>query len=46
MKLAQGSWDEIQAYSEQPFYIDSVGKLFTSVLVGILYKNGKLKLPL
>ncbi len=42
MDLAGSSKDNIHIDSEQPYYIASVGKLFTSILVGILYENGKL----
>jgi len=42
LNMAEGSTNNIPANENQPYYIASVGKLFTSVLVGILVEQGKL----
>ncbi|MCK5580551.1 MAG: beta-lactamase family protein [Candidatus Omnitrophica bacterium] len=42
LNIAEGSTNNIPANENQPYYIASVGKLFTSVLVGVLVEQGKL----
>jgi CubicO group peptidase (beta-lactamase class C family) len=47
LNLAEGETETasgrtVQAHPEQPVYMASVGKLFTAVLVAILYEQGKL----
>ena len=42
LKLAEGSTNEVPANENQPYYVASVGKLFTSVLISILVEQGKL----
>ena len=42
LNVAEGSTNNITANENQPYYIASVGKLFTAVLVGILVEQGKL----
>lgn len=42
LNIAEGLSNNIPANENQPYYIASVGKLFTSVLVGILVEQGKL----
>lgn len=40
LKLAEGSTDNKPAHVDQPFYIASISKLFTSVLVALLADQG------
>ena len=42
LNIAEGATNNIPANENQPYYIASVGKLFTSVLVGVLVEQGKL----
>ncbi|MCR8643768.1 beta-lactamase family protein [Paenibacillus sp. N1-5-1-14] len=42
MKLAEGVTAGQKAHADQPYFIASVGKLFTSVLIGILVEKGLL----
>ncbi len=42
LNLAEGGSGNSSVKPEQTYYTASVGKLFTSVLVSILYENGKL----
>ena len=42
LNIAEGSTGELTAHPEQPNYMASVGKIFTSTLIGILYEKGKL----
>ena len=42
LNVAEGSTNNIPANENQPYYIASVGKLFTAVLVGILVEQRKL----
>lgn len=42
LNMAEGATDNMPAHPEQPYFIASVGKLFTSVLVGILTERGML----
>jgi len=42
LKLAGGSTNGVPANENQPYYIASIGKMFTSVLIGILVEQGKL----
>jgi len=42
INIAEGSSNNIPANENQPYYIASVGKLFTSVIVGVLFEQGKL----
>lgn len=41
MNIAEGK-DGMPAHPQQPYYIASVGKLFTSVLISILFEKGRL----
>jgi len=40
LNIAEGSTEKLAI--NQPYHIASIGKLFTSVLIGILYEQGKL----
>lgn len=42
INIAEGSTGNIPANAQQPNYMASVGKLFTSTLVSIMYEKGKL----
>lgn len=42
MNLAEGYTGNIASNSKQPYFIASIGKLFTSVLIGILVEKGML----
>jgi len=42
LNLAEGSMGDLPANPQQPNYMASVGKLFTSTLISILYEDGKL----
>jgi len=42
MNIAEGSTGNIPASPQQPNYMASVGKLFTSTIIGILYEKGEL----
>jgi D-alanyl-D-alanine carboxypeptidase len=42
LKLAEGQTGFLVAHPDQPNYMASVGKLFTSALTAILYDNGEL----
>ncbi|UCB42270.1 MAG: beta-lactamase family protein [Dehalococcoidales bacterium] len=42
LNIAEGSTNNIPANENQPYYVASVGKLFTSVLAGVLVEQGKL----
>jgi len=42
MNIAKGSTGDISANSQQPNYMASVGKLFTSAIISILYEKRKL----
>jgi len=42
LKVAEGNTGNIPAHPDQPMYMASVGKLFTSALTAILYENGEL----
>lgn len=42
INIAEGSTGNIPATSQQPIYMASVGKLFTSTIIGILVERGKL----
>lgn len=42
INIAEGSTDDIPAKPQQPNYMASVGKLFTSTIISILYEKGKL----
>ncbi|MFC1958248.1 serine hydrolase [Chloroflexota bacterium] len=42
LKIAEGSTNNVPANENQPYFIASIGKLFTSVLAGILVEQGKL----
>ena len=42
LNIAEGSTDDMPADPRQPNYMASVGKLFTSTLVSMLYEEGKL----
>ena len=42
LNIAEGVTGNIPANVNQPYYIASIGKLFTSVLVGILFEKGEL----
>lgn len=42
LHLAEGSTGNMDAHPQQPYFIASVGKLFTSVLIGILVEKGKI----
>jgi CubicO group peptidase (beta-lactamase class C family) len=42
LNIAEGATNNMAANENQPYYIASVGKLFTSVLVGVLVEQGKL----
>lgn len=42
LNLAEGSTGDIAASPQQPNYMASVGKLFTSTIVGLLHEQGKL----
>ena len=42
MNIAEGSTGSMPANPQQPYFIASIGKLFTSVLIGILVEKGKI----
>ncbi len=42
LRLAEGKTGKLAAHPDQPNYMASVGKLFTSTLVGILHENEEL----
>ncbi|UCZ55008.1 beta-lactamase family protein [Bacillus shivajii] len=42
LNLAEGKTGNISAHPAQPYYIASVGKLFTSVLIAMLVERGEL----
>jgi D-alanyl-D-alanine carboxypeptidase len=42
LNIAEGSTGNMPANSQQPIYMASVGKLFTSAIIGILVESGKL----
>ncbi|MFD2044927.1 serine hydrolase domain-containing protein [Ornithinibacillus salinisoli] len=42
VNLAEGMTGEMKASANQPYYVASVGKLFTSVVISILVDQGKL----
>jgi CubicO group peptidase (beta-lactamase class C family) len=42
LNIAEGVTNSMPAHENQPYYVASIGKLFTSVLVGILVEQGKL----
>ena len=42
LNIAEGSTDELTANPQQPNYMASVGKLFTSTIISILYEKGEL----
>lgn len=42
LNMAEGSINEVPAHPQQPYHIASIGKLFTSVLTGILFEQGKI----
>ncbi len=42
IKIAEGSTGDVPAHPDQPNYVASVGKLFTSVLVATLFEKGLL----
>ena len=42
LNIAEGITNNLPANENQPYYIASVGKLFTSVLMGVLVEQGKL----
>lgn len=42
LNMAAGSAGSMPAHPQQPYFIASVGKLFTSVLIGILVEQGKI----
>ncbi len=42
LNIAEGYTGNIPADPQQPIYMASVGKLFTSTIISILYENGKL----
>jgi len=42
MNMAEGSTGSMPANPQQPYFIASIGKLFTSVLIGILVEKGKI----
>jgi len=42
MNIAEGSTGDIPANPQQPNYMASVGKLFTSTIISILYEKGEL----
>lgn len=42
LNMAEGFTAGIPANPKQPYHIASIGKLFTSVLLGILYEKGKI----
>lgn len=42
INLAEGKTGEIEANTQQPTHLASVGKLFTATLIGILYEKGEL----
>ena len=44
LKLAEGSTNDVPANENQPYYVASVGKLFTSVLTGILICKSSAKM--
>ncbi len=42
LKIAEGNTGSTPAHPDQPVYMASVGKLFTSTLIAILFEKGKL----
>ncbi|HSL88393.1 MAG TPA: serine hydrolase, partial [Ignavibacteriaceae bacterium] len=42
LNIAEGKTDGFDAHPQQPNHLASVGKLFTAVLIGILYDKGNL----
>ncbi len=42
LNMAEGMTEGVKSNSMQPFHIASIGKLFTSVLIGVLYEQNKL----
>lgn len=42
LNIAEGSTNNMPANENQPYFIASIGKLFTSVLAGILTEQGKI----
>lgn len=40
LNMAEGSTGSIPVNTQQPYFIASIGKLFTSVLIGILVEKG------
>ena len=42
LNIAEGSTNNMPANENQPYYIASIGKLFTSVIIGVLVEQGKL----
>jgi D-alanyl-D-alanine carboxypeptidase len=42
LNLAEGAAEGVAASPEQPYYVASVGKLFTAVLISMLYEQGRL----
>ena len=42
LNIAEGSTGKVPADPQQPVYMASVGKIFTSVLISMLYEQGKL----
>jgi len=42
LKLAEGTTGGVPAHPDQPYYIASVSKLFTAVLIGMLVEQGEL----
>ena len=42
MNIAEGLSGDVPANENQPYFIASIGKLFTSVLIGILTEKGKI----
>ncbi|MDZ7343050.1 MAG: beta-lactamase family protein, partial [candidate division KSB1 bacterium] len=42
LNLAEGTAGDVPAHAAQPYFIASIGKLFASVLAGILVEKGKM----